>query len=148
MLPDITKVTTPDNDAVFNLWEASVRATHLFLSEEDIAFLVPLVREALPAHELWCTRDEHGVPTAFLCVEGVKIEMLFVHPDHRGHGLGRRLTDFARTQFGATHVDVNEQNTQAVGFYERLGFKTFDRSALDSTGKPFPILHMKLEAGS
>ena len=144
---DITKVTPADNDAVFQLWEASVRATHTFLSEADIAFLVPLVREALPAHELWCTRDEHGVPTAFLCVEGVKIEMLFVHPKHRGCGLGRKLTDVAKTQFGATHVDVNEQNTQAVGFYERLGFKTFDRSPLDPTGKPFPILHMKLDAG-
>ncbi|ENH9207696.1 GNAT family N-acetyltransferase, partial [Vibrio vulnificus] len=45
---------------------------------------------------------------------------------------------------GVTKVDVNEQNPQAVGFYEHMGFKVVSRSPLDDMGKPFPILHMTL----
>lgn len=141
----ITRVQPGDLPAINRLWEASVRATHHFLKEEDIRFLVPLVKEAFAAHELWCTRDDTGVPTAFLCVEGTNIEMLFVAPENRGQGLGRRLTEHAITHFQATTVDVNEQNEQAVGFYERLGFHTVRRSELDPTGKPFPILHLELD---
>ncbi|WP_353736292.1 hypothetical protein [Shewanella sp.] len=45
---------------------------------------------------------------------------------------------------GATKVDVNEQNPQALGFYEHVGFKLVGRSPTDSQGKPFPLLHMAL----
>ncbi|AGN24357.1 acetyltransferase [Erysipelothrix rhusiopathiae SY1027] len=40
-------------------------------------------------------------------------------------------------------MDVNEQNYQARGFYEHLGFEVFERSEFDEAGRPFPILHMK-----
>jgi putative acetyltransferase len=69
--------------------------------------------------------------------------MLFVHPDHRGRGVGRTLAGHAIAA-GARTVDVNEQNAQAVGFYERLGFVVVGRSERDADGKPFPILHMAL----
>ncbi|WP_374755463.1 hypothetical protein [Runella slithyformis] len=41
-------------------------------------------------------------------------------------------------------VDVNEQNPQALGFYERMGFAVISRSALDGLGKPYPLLHLQL----
>lgn len=43
-----------------------------------------------------------------------------------------------------TKVGVNEQNEQAVKFYERFGFKTISRSETDGMGKPYPILHIEL----
>ena len=45
---------------------------------------------------------------------------------------------------GATLVDVNEQNEQAVGFYLKMGFTVTGRSPLDAQGKPYPLLHMAL----
>lgn len=44
---------------------------------------------------------------------------------------------------GATEVDVNEQNAQAVGFYLHLGFGQTFRRSTDGMGKPYPILHMR-----
>ena len=41
-------------------------------------------------------------------------------------------------------VDVNEQNPDALAFYQRLGFEVKRRSPLDSIGLPFPILHLEL----
>jgi putative acetyltransferase len=74
-----------------------------------------------------------------------KIEMLFIHPAARGHGIGKMLVDYAIQQLHSTKVDVNEQNRQAFGFYEHVGFTVIGRSELDGLGMPYPILHMELD---
>ena len=131
---------------VVDVWEASVRATHLFLTEADIQFFKPLVQEELPhVAQLACVRDGEGQVAGFIGVEHDKVEMLFVHPSWRGQGIGRQLMTYAVTTLGATLVDVNEQNPQAVGFYMRMGFEVIGRSALDGLGKPFPLLHLRLQ---
>ena len=40
-------------------------------------------------------------------------------------------------------VTVNEQNPQAIGFYEHMGFKVNKRTDLDEQGRPYPLLYMK-----
>ena len=40
-------------------------------------------------------------------------------------------------------VSVYEQNPQAVGFYEHLGFQTYKRTECDEEGNPYPLLYMK-----
>jgi len=126
------------------VWEASVRATHHFLREADIERFRTVVRDDLfDALPLFCVRDRDEVLVAFSGVDGGRLEALFVHPDWRGTGIGRRLVRHA-VELGATSVDVNEQNEQAVGFYRRMGFDVAGRSALDEMGLPYPILHMRL----
>lgn len=143
----ISLATAGDRPRLFEVWESSVRATHHFLSEADIQFLIPLVKRLLARFTpLYCLRDVDGSAYAFLGVAGTNIDMLFVHADRRGQGAGRALVEYAVRKLGADAVDVNEQNEGAVGFYEHLGFRTVARSPLDSTGKPFPILHMRLPA--
>jgi putative acetyltransferase len=80
----------------------------------------------------------------FIGVEGDEVAMLFVHPDRRGQGIGSRLLKHAVVALGATRLDVNEQNEQALGFYRRMGFTVVGRSERDSTGKPYPLLHLQL----
>lgn len=144
-IPPVTRATPQDRPRIFEVWEASVRATHHFLAEDDIQFLIPRARTALATYEpLHCLRNESGEVDAFIGVAGVNIDLLFVHPARRGMGLGRTLVEFAIRELGATDLDVNEQNPQAVGFYEHLGFRTISRSPLDAQGRPFPILHMRL----
>ena len=127
--------------------EASVRATHDFLKEEDIRYFRPLILNTyLDAVELRCARDGQGIVLGFLGVADHNLEMLFIHPDNRGMGIGRKLLDFAIDELEVQKVDVNEQNKQAVGFYEHYGFEVIGRSALDASGKPYPILHMKLKS--
>ena len=69
--------------------------------------------------------------------------MLFVAPEERGKGIGRVLVSFAAEQFSANEVTVNEQNTQAVGFYEKMGFASYRRTQTDEQGGPYPLLYMK-----
>jgi putative acetyltransferase len=140
----IFPVHAEDCSRIIDVWEASVRATHHFLTEADIQFFKPLVRDGLPQMAaLACVRDSEGQVIGFVGVAGDKAEMLFIHPAWRGQGIGYRLLMHAVTMLGATSVDVNEQNEQAVRFYRRMGFEVVGRSALDGTGKPFPLLHMR-----
>ncbi|MEJ8803286.1 acetyltransferase [Pontibacter sp. H249] len=141
----ITSATPSDFEELVHVWEASVRATHDFLSEEDIQYYKPLIlNEYLYAVELACMRDAENAILGFAGVADGKVEMLFVHPNYRGKGVGKKLLTYAVVQLNATMVDVNEQNQQAVGFYEYMGFTTVGRSELDPSGKPYPILHMEL----
>lgn len=145
MQPGIHPVTAADVPRLVEVWEASVRATHHFLSEDDIQFFRPAVRDELyGALELACVRDADGRLAGFVGVAEGKVEALFIHPVLRGRGAGRALLDHAVSALGATRVDVNEQNEQAVGFYRRMGFEVAGRSPLDAMGKPFPLLHMRL----
>lgn len=130
---------------LLKVWEASVRATHDFLGEADIAFLKPLILKSyFDAVELRCAVDANGRALGFVGVAGNKVEMLFIAPELRGKGVGALLLEHAVKQQGATKVDVNEQNLQAVGFYQHLGFRIVGRSPTDGQGRPFPLLHLEL----
>lgn len=130
---------------LIKIWEGSVRATHDFLKEEDIAILKPLILEQyFYTVDLKCAKNDNGEILGFCGVHEGNIEMLFISPEYRGSGIGAFLTDNAIRNQGATKVDVNEQNSQALGFYEYIGFNVVGRSPLDGQGKPYPLLHMEL----
>jgi putative acetyltransferase len=134
-----------DYQKLIEIWEASVRATHDFLKEEDIAALKPLILEHyFDAVDLRCVKDICGKILGFCGVHEGNIEMLFISPDARDMGIGATLTKNAITEQNATSVDVNEQNPRALGFYQHLGFSIVGRSPLDGQGKPYPLLHMAL----
>ncbi len=128
------------------IWESSVRATHHFLQESDIAALRPLLLNVyLPNLNVVIARDETGAIHGFLGGDENRIEMLFVDDASRGKGVGSLLLRYAIDHFGANEVDVNEQNPQGIRFYQHRGFVQIGRSELDGQGNPFPLLHMRYE---
>ncbi|ODU60218.1 MAG: GNAT family N-acetyltransferase [Comamonadaceae bacterium SCN 68-20] len=145
-MTDIFRPQENDYETLTNVWEASVRATHDFLSEADIAWLRPRIRnDYLHAVELIAFDNENGDILGFAGVADNKIEMLFVAPHARGQGVGKALLRHAVKRMKVAALDVNEQNPQARGFYEHLGFEVIGRSPLDSMNRPFPLLHMRLK---
>ncbi|WP_419727185.1 GNAT family N-acetyltransferase [Terrisporobacter petrolearius] len=145
-IENLNIINNKDMEQVLDTWESSVRATHNFLSEDDIISIKPQVVEGVKyVSKLLCVRDKNDVIQAFMGIHDFKIEMLFVSNESRGNGIGKKLVEYAIEVLNANYVDVNEQNPQALGFYEHMGFKVFKKSALDEQGNPFPILHMKLK---
>ena len=133
-----------DHPQIIAVWEASVRATHHFLTEDDILFYRDLIlNQYLDMVNLYCTKDEDTI-TGFVGLSDDMVQMLFIHPDARGKGHGSQLLNFAINQHGITKVDVNEQNQQALGFYQRFGFTIIDRAETDAVGRPYPVLSMEL----
>ena len=140
------KMRTPDLiRQLLEVWEGSVRATHLFLSEDEINHIKEYVPQALDsiAH-LVIAEDGDGRPVAFMGVEDGSLEMLFIAPQERGKGLGKRLLQYGIENYGLKRLAVNEQNPQAKGFYEHMGFQVYKRTELDEQGNPYPLLYMSL----
>ena len=118
------------------MWEASVRATHTFLSEGDIRAFRRIVRLGLACYQdLYSVRDTGGQIVGFIAVDEGEIEMLFVHPDYHARGAGKRLVRYAVDVLGATKVDVNEQ---ALGFY-LLGLVQNDTYVARTPTAPEPL---------
>ena len=132
--------------ALLRVWEASVRATHLFLSEVEILRIKEYVPQAIGGVEHLIVAEEMpGVPVGFMGVENGRLEMLFLLPAVRGKDLGRQLLELGIQHYGVQKVTVNEQNPQAVGFYRHLGFVDYKRTDHDEEGGPYPLLYMKLK---
>lgn len=131
-------------DQLVVVWEGSVRTTHLFLSNEEVLAIKEYVPQALAGVQyLYVAENDEGIPVGFMGIEGQKLEMLFIDANQRGTGVGKQLLNLGFEKHQVNELAVNEQNPQAVGFYEHLGFKVVDRSELDEQGNPYPILIMK-----
>lgn len=129
---------------LLRIWEGSVKATHLFLAENEIEKIKQYVPQALCAvPHLIVAENESGRPVAFAGVDGHKLEMLFVSAANRGQGIGRQLLQYAVGAYAVNELAVNEQNPQAAGFYGHMGFQIYKRSEIDEQGNPYPILYMK-----
>lgn len=129
-----------------NVWESSVKATHLFLSDNEIENIKQYVPQAFEsvAH-LFIMENDNNIPIAFMGVEDGKLEMLFIKAEERGKGLGKQLLQYGIENYDVKELTVNEQNPQAKEFYEHMGFNVYRRSELDEQGNPYPILYMKLK---
>ena len=132
-------------EQIISVWEISVRATHDFVSPKDIDYFKEIVKGIdFNSFPVYCLVSEDKV-LGFIGVEDSTIEMLFLDPNFIGQGLGKKLMNFALSELKADKVNVNEQNTNAVTFYVKFGFVTYERTEKDPEGKDYPILKMKLE---
>ena len=129
---------------LLKVWESSVRATHLFLSEDEINNIKKYVPEALlGVPHLVVAENENGNPIGFMGISGHMLEMLFISNDSRGKGTGKQLLRYGIENYSVSELAVNEQNPLAKGFYEHMGFTVYKRTELDEQGNPYPLLYMR-----
>ena len=129
-------------DVLLDIWEQSVRAMHLFLSDAEVNSIKAYVPQALRSVvHLIVAETEKTI--GFMGVQNGRLEMLFLAPEERGKGIGKRLLQYGIENYGIIELTVNEQNPQAVGFYEHMGFETYKRTELDEEGDPYPLLYMR-----
>lgn len=132
-----------DTDRLVDIWRGAVDATHDFLDPGDRRAIETEVRAFFPTANFQVAIDSQDVPLGFMLLNADHIEALFISPDRRGQGIGKLLMQRAMRAHEMLTVDVNEQNAQASGFYERLGFEITGRSSIDGQGRPYPLLHMQ-----
>lgn len=129
---------------LINIWESAVSATHGFLSKTDYKSILSQLTSYFDNVDLFIYKIGAEV-VGFIGISADKVEMLFVHNQYRGKGIGGELLKFAIESLNVHYVDVNEQNKQAIGFYEKFGFYGFFRSECDDEGRRYPIIKMKLK---
>lgn len=140
----ITEASDKDYPILVRIWESAVLATHDFLSEEDFLFYKSQLPFYFQHVSLYVFKDESLTIKGFLGVSEDNIEMLFVENESRGMGIGKKLLNFAIDSLNLRKVDVNEQNTQALRFYEKRGFIKTGYTDCDSEGKNYPVISLEL----
>lgn len=101
---EVREGTPQLTEELFKIWEASVRATHLFLSDAEIAGIAEYVPTALKgvAH-LVIAENTSGKPAAFMGIEEGRLEMLFITPEFMPRIMARSIFmkagDMARRLF-------------------------------------------------
>lgn len=131
---------------LLEVWEDSVKATHTFLSKEEIKNIKEYVPQAIKeVSHLVIIENEDNNPIAFMGIENKKLEMLFVKNSEIKKGLGKKLINYGIENYNINELVVNEQNPNAKKFYEYMGFRMYKREKLDEQGNPYPIIYMKLE---
>lgn len=137
----IVKVEERNERLIENLlevWESSVKATHLFLSHDEINAIKQYVPQALKEiPTLVIAENEAGKPVGFMGIANQMLEMLFVSNESRGQGIGKQLLQYGIEKYSIIELAVNEQNPLAKGFYEYMGFEVYKRTELDEQGNPY-----------
>lgn len=128
--------------SLVTVWESSIRATHDFFSETNIREIKKYVFQAIEEIPILVVAVDNKETLAFMGIAEDKLEMLFITAQRRGQGIGRNLLEIGINDYEITEVCVNEQNPQALAFYEYMGFTIYRRSELDEQGNPFPILFL------
>lgn len=130
-------------EQLLGVWESSVKATHLFLSENEIEGLKKYVLQALnEIPHLIIVENENQIPVGFMGIVEQHLEMLFISGEERGKGYGKELLRYGIEKYAIHDLAVNEQNPLAKGFYEHMGFKVYKRTDHDEQGNPYPLLYM------
>ena len=143
-ISEVKDRTTALTEQLLNVWESSVKATHLFLSESEIETIKKYVPQALKNIPLLViAQNEKQIPVGFMGIAGQHLEMLFISEKERGKGLGRELLKYGIENYSVHDLAVNEQNPLAKGFYEHMGFEVYKRTEHDEQGNPYPLLYMR-----
>ncbi len=131
-------------EQLLKVWESSVKATHLFLSDDEIKDIEQYVPQALnEVLILVAVENENGRLVGFMGITDKMLDMLFISDESRGQGIGKQLLQYGINNYSVKELAVNEQNPLAIGFYEHMGFEVYKRTELDEQGNPYPLLYMK-----
>ncbi|SDF46390.1 GNAT family N-acetyltransferase [Limimaricola pyoseonensis] len=120
----IRDATTADIDAAADIARASRRHFLPFLSdlhtpEQDRIFYRQRV---LPACEVRVAQIGTQI-VGFIAFKADWVEHLYLSPSHVGRGLGTILLGEAKDRHDRLQLWVFQQNTAAIRFYERNGFR-------------------------
>lgn len=115
----------PWNDSekrAFLEWQFEAQTTHYDAVYADATFLI-VERAGEPIGRLYLQRR----------ADEIRVVDIALLPEHRGHGLGRRLMEDVLAEAAADGLAVRihvEANNPAMRLYERLGFRQVDTNGV------------------
>jgi putative acetyltransferase len=141
---DIRMSRPSEASEIIQIWKSSVDATHDFLTAHDRQEIEKEVVGFFSETPVWVATNHDDQLFGFMFLHEGHLEALFVAAAARGLGVGKRLILHALALHPELSIDVNEQNQQAVGFYQHMGFQVSGRSERDNQGRPYPLLRLRM----
>lgn len=121
------------------IWENSVRATHLFLSDDEIKQIKSYVPQALNEFSHLIIAKNEGNAAAFMGCENGRIEMLFLAPSARGKGLGKALVQYGVCTLTCGKLPLTGKIRRLSAFIGIWALKPTGERILTSRETPIPF---------
>lgn len=125
-----------DEETVLHIWlEASTHA-HAFIPRSYWESKIDDMRDIyLPQSETYIYTDAvTGEISGFISLVNNYLAAIFVAPSCQRRGIGQALMAHAKKLKTELELNVYTENTQAVLFYKRQGFKIIDERTDKATG--------------
>lgn len=119
----IRAMETKDLPVVMHIWFTGNCQAHGFIPKAYWEKNFKGVEKVLPESEVYVA-EENGEIAGFIGMGGNNyVEGLFVAEQHRSKGVGKQLLDFVKADRQMLRLCVYRENTRAVSFYLREGFR-------------------------
>lgn len=140
----IREYVTTDKEAVIGIYDASKLDELLY--EKQRFQLIPLANDLQRSRLIFGSTillSTRNVPNGFVAYRNNIINGLYVHPAHRGKGLGYQLLNKALSALGGhASLQVASSNKPARQLYSTLGFQPVEEYDVDYNGVIVKVTRM------
>lgn len=120
-------------EELVKIWlETNIQAHH-FITEQYWKSHIEFVKQALPDAMIFCYGEQNI--KGFLGVYDGFIQGLFVKKEFQRMGIGKALIEEVKQYFDTLSLCVYAKNSNAVAFYQNIGFVIQEQSIQKETGE-------------
>lgn len=132
---------------LLDVWRSSVEGRLDFLSASDLTSVASTLETVYAQRAEVFVAHLGAQVVGFMALGDRRVELLWVHHQHRQHGIGRALADFARSRCAEIEMVLNAQNAAGLEFYKHCGFEPADQahaSGADAMNPSVSLRHAKV----
>ncbi|HJX77772.1 GNAT family N-acetyltransferase [Glutamicibacter sp.] len=118
---------------LLDVWRSSVEGRRDFLSASDLNSVASTLETVYAQRSLVYVAQLGTRIVGFMSMGDERVELLWVHHEHRHAGVGRALVAFAYSKQNNVQMVVNAQNAAGIDFFRSCGFELSAEEKL-STG--------------
>ena len=130
----IRKLQNTDMDRVAGIWlDANLRA-HCFIPPQYWKSNFSPVKEMLPRAEVYVYENDREI-WGFIGLNDEYVEGIFVSDEMQSQGIGKLLLNYVKDKRSKLLLNVYQNNTRAISFYQREGFEVQHGGLDEATGE-------------
>ena len=130
----IRELRKADINKVADIWLDTNIKAHSFIPAQYWKNNFEFVKEALLQAEVYVYENDKEIQ-GFIGLNDEYIEGIFVSDEVQSQGIGKMLLNSAKNKRNALRLNVYQQNTRAIAFYQREGFEIQCSGLDDATGE-------------
>lgn len=131
MIRELRKV---DINKVAEIWLDTNIKTHYFISAQYWKSNFELVKELLLQATVYVYEDKQEIQ-GFIGLSNEYIEGIFVSAEMQSQGIGKILLNYVKGKRNKLILNVYQENTRAISFYQREGFEIQYSGLDEATGE-------------
>ena len=130
----IRELRQADINKIADIWLDTNIKAHSFIPTQYWKNNFEFVKEALLKAEVYVYENDNEIQ-GFIGLNDEYIEGIFVSDEVQSQGIGKILLNSAKNKRNALRLNVYQQNTRAISFYQREGFEIQCSGLDDATGE-------------